>query len=159
MKFKILKIGALALVAVAVGIQFVRPDRTNPPADPGAAFEAVAKPPHAVAEIVRRACSDCHSHQTVWPWYSRIAPVSWLVADDVREGRAHLNFSEWNRLSAEASQLKMRQMCAEIRKGDMPVLQYRLLHREARLSAADVSAFCEAVWPAASVLAGLSLGR
>ncbi len=149
MKLKIIKIGALALAVVAIGIQFVRPDVTNPPADPGAAFEAVAKPPQPVADVVRRACVDCHSHQTVWPWYSRIAPVSWLVAGDVREGRAHLNLSEWNLLSAEASQLKMRQMCAEMRKGDMPLLQYRLLHREARLSPAEVSAFCEAARPAA----------
>jgi len=143
MKRTILKIGALVLAAVAVGIQFVQPDRSNPPTDPNATFEAVAKPPQPVSGVVRRACMDCHSHQTVWPWYSRIAPVSWLIADDVREGRAHLNFSEWNRLSPEASQLKMRQMCTEIRKGDMPMPQYRLLHREARLSPTDVSAFCE----------------
>ncbi len=144
MNRRTLKIGVLALAVVAVGIQFVQPNRTNPPADPAASFEAIAKPPQPVAHVVRRACMDCHSHETVWPWYSRVAPVSWVVANDVSEGRARLNFSEWSRFSEEASQLKIRQMCAEITKGEMPMAQYTLLHPVAKLSPDDISAFCKA---------------
>ena len=144
MRRKIFKTGVLALAVVAAGIQFAQPNRTNPPADPTAAFEAVANPPEAVAGVVRRACADCHSNQTVWPWYSRVAPVSWLVADDVSEGRSRLNLSEWNRLGAEASQLKMRQMCTEIRKGEMPMPLYTLMHPKAKVSPAEAAAFCKA---------------
>jgi hypothetical protein len=137
-------LSAAALAVVAVGIQFVRPERTNPPADPAASFEGVAKPSPPAAALVRRACYDCHSNQTVWPWYARVAPMSWLVAGDVREGRTHLNLSEWNRLSPEMSRLRMGEMCEEMRKGEMPLWQYLLLHRGARPSREEVAAFCAA---------------
>lgn len=144
MSGKTLRTAALAVVAVAVGIQFIQPDRTNPPSDPAASFEAVAKPSPQAAALVRRACYNCHSNQTVWPWYARVAPMSWLVAGDVRDGRAHLNLSEWNRLSPEMSRIKMGAMCEEMRKGEMPLWQYLLLHPEAKLSREDIAAFCAA---------------
>jgi hypothetical protein len=144
MSGKTLRTAALAVVAVAVGIQFIRPARTNPPADPAASFEAVAKPSPQAATLVRRACYDCHSNQTVWPWYARVAPSSWLVADDVRDGRAHLNLSEWNRLSPEMSRIRMGAMCEEMRKGEMPLWHYVPLHPEAKLSSEDIAAFCAA---------------
>ncbi len=130
------------------GIQFLQPDRTNPSSDPAAHFDAVAKPSKEASAVVRRACGDCHSNDTVWPWYSRIAPVSWVVADDVKVGRARLNISEWNRLSPEMSEKRMQQMCDEAKEGGMPLFSYKLMHPAAKLSAADVSAICSA--PAAT---------
>ena len=132
----------LTLAAIATGIQIVQTDRTNPPSDPAGSFEAVVRPSPQAAAVIRRACQDCHSNQTVWPWYSRVAPISWLVADDVKEGRAHLNFSEWNRLSPEVSQRRMSAMCKEVGEGGMPLWQYRVLHSESKLTASDVSALC-----------------
>lgn len=134
---------ALVVVAVAaVVIQFFPPERTNPPSDPAASFEAVVKPPAQVSAIVARACQNCHSHRTVWPWYSRVAPASWLVVDDVVSARRKMNFSAWARMSPERSQEVLGDMCQEVKAGDMPLWQYRILHPEAKLSAEDVAAVC-----------------
>jgi hypothetical protein len=133
----------VVVLAVLAAIQLFQPERTNPPVNPEMTFEAVAKPAPEVVSIIRRACSDCHTNSTVWPWYSRIAPVSWLVADDVKEGREHLNFSEWSLLGNEMSREKLKRICSEVRKGDMPLWQYRLIHSQARLSQADVDALCK----------------
>ncbi len=141
---KKLEYAAVALAALWVAAQFVRPERNNPPADPAASFEAVTAAAPQVRAVLERACADCHSNHTVWPWYSKVAPVSWLVAQDVKEGRARLNFSEWNRLAPEMSALRRKAMCKEVREGDMPPLQYRLIHTGARLSAADVGLLCSA---------------
>lgn len=139
---KVLKYGAWALVVGLGGAQFIQPERTNPPAHPAASFEAVAKPSHEVATIIGRACADCHSNQTVWPWYSRVAPASWLVARDVKEGRAQLNFSQWNIYSPEMTRIKMGEICDEVKKGGMPPPYYVPLHPEAKLVPAEVSALC-----------------
>ncbi len=82
--------------------------------------------------LVVRACYDCHSNETVWPWYSNIAPISWLIQRDVEEGRQKLNFSEWNRPQEEADEV-----IETVREGEMPPRLYTILHPEARLSAAE----------------------
>jgi hypothetical protein len=80
-------------------------------------------------ELAVRACFDCHSHETVWPWYSYVAPLSWRVVDHVREGREALNFSTWNNPSEEADE------AAEVvQEGEMPLRDYLQAHPEARLS-------------------------
>jgi hypothetical protein len=145
-KAKYLILGAVFIV---IAIQFAQPDRTNPPAD--SRFDAIAKSAPDAAPILKRACADCHSNETTWPWYSRIAPVSWLVADDVKEGRAHLNFSEWNFLSPEASAIKLREICREVKSGGMPMWQYRLMHPEARLTPGEIEKICSASGPVATV--------
>jgi hypothetical protein len=132
----------LGAAAVLLAMQFVQPDRSNPPEVPGASFEEVANPPREVAAVLDRACRDCHSHRTTWPWYSRVSPVSWMLADHVQEGRAHLNLSEWNRLGPEASGLRLTAMCNEMKRGAMPLWSYRLVHREARVLDAEVAAVC-----------------
>lgn len=83
-------------------------------------------------ELFYRACADCHSNGTNWPWYSRVAPVSWLVIRDVEEGRSHLNVSEWNRPQKDA-----HEAAEEVREGKMPLPIYLPAHPEARLSAAE----------------------
>jgi hypothetical protein len=141
---KVAKYVASCVLVLFVSIQFVQPSRTNPPASPEASFAAVARPSPEVAAIFKRACSDCHSNETTWPWYSRVSPVSWLLASDVREGRARMNLSEWNFLSPEASRLKLKSACKEVREDEMPMWQYRLMHSEARLTPADVDKICSA---------------
>ena len=121
--------GALALLLL---IQFVPVDRTNPPVETEAPLDA------ATRDILKRACYDCHSNETVWPWYAQIAPVSWLVAHDVEEGREHLNFSTWNRYDAEKQAKKRRKTWKEVDEGEMPLWFYLPLHPEARLSDADL---------------------
>jgi hypothetical protein len=82
--------------------------------------------------LARRACYDCHSNETVWPWYSHIAPLSWLIQQHVDDGRAHLNFSEWGRGEQEAEEA-----AETLREGEMPLPSYLLTHPAARLSAAE----------------------
>jgi len=142
MSMQLLKRIFLGLAAIAVGIQFVQPDRTDPSSDPAGSFEAVVRPSPQAAAIIRRACEDCHSNQTVWPWYSKVAPMSWLVADDVKDGRAKLNFSEWDRLSPELSRRRMGAICKEVSGGEMPLWQYRAIHAESKLTSSDISALC-----------------
>lgn len=139
---KVLKYGIAVLAAVLIVAQFIRPERSNPPTDPSASFEAVAKPPREVAAVIGRACRDCHSNQTVWPWYSHISPVSWLVAGDVKEGRAKLNFSQWNIYSPEMTRIKLGEICAELKKGEMPPLYYLPMHPETKVAPTEISAIC-----------------
>jgi hypothetical protein len=142
---KILTIGIPAAVVLFGAMQLIRPERTNPPSDPAASFASVAKPPAEVAAIVDRACRDCHTNDTVWPWYSGVAPVSWVIASHVKEGRARLNLSEWSRYGPEMSQIRQREMCQSVRSGDMPLWQHRLAHPESRLTEKDVALVCAAV--------------
>lgn len=128
--------------AVFLAAQFFQPARTNPPADPGASFAAVVKPPAHTAAVIGRSCADCHSNQTRWPWYSRVSPVSWMVARDVKQGRARLNFSEWNLYGPEMSKLRIGAMCRAAAQGDMPPKFYTPVHPEARLTEPDVAALC-----------------
>ncbi len=81
--------------------------------------------------LVKSTCFDCHSNETIWPWYSKIAPASWLVYRDVVEGRQRVNFSNWNRAQLE----EPGELTSVIREGEMPPLQYILIHASARLSA------------------------
>lgn len=148
---KLMKYGASVLAVAFIGAQFIQPERTNPPADPSASFEAVAKPPHAAAAVIGRACRDCHSNQTVWPWYSRISPVSWMVAGDVQKGRAKLNFSQWNIYSPEMTRIKLGEICEEMKEGKMPPPYYTPMHPESKLSPAEVAAVCSV--PAAQLQA------
>jgi hypothetical protein len=123
--------GVGVLVAAIVLAQLLPVDRENPPAE-----TEVPTTPEARALLVR-ACFDCHSNQVVWPWYSRVAPVSWLVAKDVREGREELNFSTWSRFNAKKQRKLLEKTLKEVDQGEMPLRLYRLGHPEARLSTAD----------------------
>lgn len=143
---RILKITLWAILATFVIAQFFQPVQTNPPVDPGSSFAAVARPPAEVVSIVKRACGDCHSNETVWPWYSNVSPASWLVFQDVQEGRAHLNFSEWSRFGPEMARTRIREVCEQAREGEMPPLYYLPLHPAASLSKADIGALCTVRW-------------
>lgn len=128
------RLRAAAVIAIVVGVAQVVPvARTNPPA----AGNPIA--PLQVAECLRRACYDCHSNETRWPWYSRIAPVSWLVSRHVQVARARLNFSDWTDYAYDpgTESDKLREIAAMIGNGTMPPWYYRLTHPRARLSTAD----------------------
>jgi hypothetical protein len=123
--------GALAVFAA---LQLFNPPHSNPP--PKTDFIAAANPPASVAATLRAACYDCHSHETVWPLYARIAPVSWLIASDVNEGRKHLNFSDWPVAAALAAK-KLDRINEEVDYREMPPKKYTLLHADARLTDAQ----------------------
>ena len=121
----------LALVSLLIAQAF-RIDTTNPPLQ-----QDVAAPPE-VDLLLRRACYDCHSNETVWPWYSDVAPLSWFLARDVREGRRELNFSTWNAYDAKKKAKKLKESAEEVAEGEMPPWFYVAAHRHAALSPADV---------------------
>ena len=133
----------LVLVALVAVAQFVPVGRSNPPTDPRLSLIATARPPAPVAAALERSCHDCHSNQTRWPWYSRVAPVSWLVARDVSEGRAHLNFSEWSALDTRRRSRRLEEICEMVNSGEMPLGIYLMLHPDARLTPQDVTAICD----------------
>jgi hypothetical protein len=116
-------LGALGAFALIQLVPYGR-DHTNPPVTQAAAFA-----PGPGLELARGACFDCHSNETEWPWYTNIAPASWLVQRDVEDGRETVNFSEWDRPQPEADEL-----LEVIRDGDMPPTSYTLIHPEARLT-------------------------
>jgi len=136
------KIAGGGVLLALLGMQFFPPVRTNPTSDPGASFEAVVKPPQEAASSLKRACNDFHSNQTAWPWYSNIAPVSWLVANDVNEGRAHLNLSNWTQPGAEGEKPEIGELCSEVQAGKMPLRSYTLLHPQAKLTGQEIAALC-----------------
>lgn len=119
-------IGAASLLILVQAIPYGRA-HTNPPVQ-GEPFWDSPR----TRELAARACFDCHSNQTKWPWYSRIAPVSWLVVKDVERGREHLNASEWQREQKDA-----REAAEEVREGSMPLPIYLPAHPEARLDAVE----------------------
>lgn len=124
-------VGAGVALVIA---QVIPVSRTNPPVE----SEVPASP--EVRQILRRACYDCHSNETVWPGYAYVAPVSWLIASDVLRGRRHMNFSTWNRLSADEQAKHFREAWEQVSEGEMPLGIYLPLHPEARLTDADKAA-------------------
>jgi len=126
---RVLQWGVIAIIGLLVAIQFVPYGHahTNPSVRAEPAWDSSETRTLAV-----RACYDCHSNQTTWPWYSNVAPISWLIQREVDEGRRELNFSEWDRPQREA-----RDAANQVRQGKMPPEYYVWLHPEARLSSSE----------------------
>ena len=130
---KVLKHISLWLGVTFILLQFIRIDVPPPPkAKPS---DEISAPPKVMA-ILKRSCYDCHSNHTKWPWYSNIAPISWEVRSHVKNGRAWLNFSIWNRYSNEKKE-KFYEGIAKAIDWKMPPPDYMLIHKNARLTPND----------------------
>ena len=127
----------------ALAIQLVRPARTNPSTDPSRTMATIVHVPPEVATVLDRACRDCHSHDTRWPWYSNVAPVSWFVIDHVNSGRRHFNYSNWAQHDKDKVPRLLKDICELTRKKEMPLSSYLWLHPEARTSDRDIAVLCE----------------
>ncbi len=138
-----LKQGALVFVLVFAAAQLVRPDRTNPATDGRRTIEARPGTASGLGAVLDRSCRDCHSNRTAWPWYTRIAPVSWAMAYGVRTGRKAANFSEWGAYRPEEQQRLLAESCRDVSTGKMPGA-WTLLHPEAKLSTRDIETICGA---------------
>ncbi|HEY1435246.1 MAG TPA: heme-binding domain-containing protein [Thermoanaerobaculia bacterium] len=137
MNKKIVRRALIGLGLVFLVAQLVPVDRANPPVQ-----GEVAAPP-AVRAILRRACYDCHSNEVVWPWYGRVAPVSWLLERDVREGRKEVNFSIFGQYAEKRRHRKWIEIPEQIEKAEMPPWFYTAVHPKARLSEADRAALVQ----------------
>ncbi len=145
----------VAACVVLAGAQIIPVDATNPPVEPGQTLEVSMPVPREVKSILKRACQDCHSNLTVWPWYSRVAPVSWFLAYHVSEGRRELNLSEWGSYAARRRERKLKEMCEQVTRDKMPLLTYTLGHPQAKLSDQDKRSVCQ--WTNAARTAGVSM--
>lgn len=123
----------IGLAVLAAAIQFVQPDRTNP--EVTADFDG----PEPVKAILQAKCYDCHSNETIWPWYSYVAPVSWWVADHVIEGREELNYSDWGNFSKKRRTKKTEETYDEIADGYMPLKSYLLTHRDTKVTEEELA--------------------
>jgi hypothetical protein len=130
----------IGILVCVIGLQFVRPDRTNPAGH--TASSLTARTPSQVTAILDRSCRDCHSNETRWPWYTNVSPMSWLVANHVHHGRDHFNYSEWATYPSDDQDKFLGAMCDLIKRERMPLPSYLLMHRNAALSPADVTTVC-----------------
>lgn len=141
---KILKIVLIILVIGFIVIQFInRPDKTVIAETSPDDITRHLQVPENVQNILKRSCYDCHSSHTVWPWYSNIAPVSWLVADDVTGGRKKMNFSQWSKIPDSKKEARLDAICEEIKEDEMPLPKYLIIHPDAALSQADKDILCK----------------
>jgi hypothetical protein len=116
--------------------------RSSPPVMPAETLEAHARLTPEVEAILERACRDCHTSRTVWPWYSRVPPVAWMVLDHVHHGRSHLNFSKWGAYPREERARLLEKACQLAAEGAMPLPSYTFIHDRSQLSDGDVNALC-----------------
>ncbi|MBB5343063.1 heme-binding domain-containing protein [Tunturibacter empetritectus] len=133
---------AVLTVASVVGLGFVHPFG-NPRVEPAKGFGTLlqgAKMPSDAKAVLITKCADCHSSETRWPVYARIAPGSWLIERDIVEARKKMDLSQWEGLSPDQQDVLMSKIVQEAKSGEMPPLQYRLLHWDAALSKSDVLA-------------------
>ena len=125
----------IGLVVILVIIQFIPVNRDNPE------VTSEIQAPTDVKQILERSCYDCHSNTTRWPWYSYIAPASWLVSYDVHEAREHMNLTRWDTYSPKDRLEYIEEMWEEVEEGEMPLWYYEIPHPKSRLSDADVQIF------------------
>jgi len=129
-----LRISVITLLIALGAAQLIQPETRNPSVNPARRLWSDHRVDPRVADITRRACGNCHSYETKWPWYAKFSPVSWFLARHVEQGRAKLNFDDWSPAAA-ADQLE--EIYDSVAKKKMPLWSYLLMHPEARLSRAD----------------------
>lgn len=129
-----------ALLVIFCGLQFLRPEITNPP------ITGDLKIPHEVQAILKNSCYDCHSNETNLTWYDKIVPASWLVAQHIKDGRSGLNFSNWDQLSPADQKAKLWESLNQVTLGAMPLGSYTLAHPKAELSPKDIKVLKDYIW-------------
>ena len=135
---KIVKKILMALLIILVIAQFFSPEKNIGDTTDLTAFLDETKPNDEVKAILKTTCYDCHSSNTVYPWYSKITPVNYWMAEHVEDGKKHLNFSEWENLSTSKKHHALKEILEEIEAKKMPLKSYLLLHQQAKLSATDI---------------------
>lgn len=136
---KILKKLLIVLLIVFIVIQFFRPEKNLSDTIPATDFIAMTNPSPAIETTLRSACYDCHSNNTNYPWYNEIAPVSFMIAEHIKDGKKHLNFSEWGTYSAKKKAHKLEELVEEVEEGHMPESSYTWMHADANLTKEQVA--------------------
>lgn len=134
---------AWGLLLVFVGMQFIKPDKNLGLPQELEPFFVETNPSESVREILGRACMDCHSNQTSYPWYNQVAPVSYWIADHVKQGKGHLNFSAWDSYEAKRKDHKLDEVIETVESGEMPLKEYTWTHQGARLTSQERQALLD----------------
>jgi hypothetical protein len=141
---RILKPALIVFAVLLVGAQFIRPAKNLSTAAHGPDDLTVLRPPAPeVKAVLERACFDCHSNNTRYPWYAEIQPIGWWLADHVKEGKAHLNFSNFGTYPAKRQERKLNELMDEVEEGQMPLTSYKLVHADARLTPDEIKALTD----------------
>ncbi len=127
----------LAILIVLIIIQFIQPSRNDRAEVSATDITKNHCIPENVQRVLQNACYDCHSNKTLYPWYSRIQPFSWLLANHIKKGKAELNFNEFGSYSLRRQASKLKGIENSIRDETMPLWSYTILHKNARLSKTD----------------------
>ena len=134
---KIVKIIALILLVGFVGIQFVPTDLNQSNTVPKTDFVLVNNTPENISTLLQESCYDCHSNNTQYPWYNKVQPVAWFLEDHIDEGKAELNFNEWDAYSNRRKKSKLKSITSQINDNEMPLASYTLIHKGAKLSKSE----------------------
>ena len=134
---KVLKLIGIVLLVGLVIIQFFPTNRNQSDMVPITDFMLVNNVPTELEEMVKTSCYDCHSNNTNYPWYNKVQPIAWFLQGHVEDGKAELNFNEWDDYSERRKKSKLRSIVSQVEEGEMPLASYTLIHGEARLSDAE----------------------
>ena len=134
---------AWGLLLVFVGMQFIKPDKNLGLPEELEPFLVETNPSESVREILGRACMDCHSNQTSYPWYNQVAPVSYWIADHVKQGKGHLNFSAWDSYEVKRKDHKLEEVIETVESGEMPLKEYTWTHQGASLTSQERQALLD----------------
>ncbi len=140
---KAIKIVVVLLVIAFATLQVFQVDRTNPPIIEAETLAAAVNVPENVQAIFDRSCNDCHSNNTVYPWYSKVQPSGWFVKDHIDDGRRHLNFSVFNTYEQKRKVKKLEEICEQVESKEMPLPSYLWLHRDAAMRDGEAKILCD----------------
>jgi hypothetical protein len=125
----------LQLIIVIGLLQFFQINKENPPIEQSKDFITINNPPIEISNILKASCYDCHSHETKYPWYTSVSPLSWWLRYHINDGRKHLNFSTWTDYDAKKQDHKLEECVEEVGEGEMPLNSYLWAHADAKLTA------------------------
>lgn len=131
---KIVKIIALVLLVVFVGIQFVPTTRNQSDVVPKTDFMLINDVPKEIKKKLKISCYDCHSNNTAYPWYNKVQPVAWFLESHIKKGKDELNFNEWADYSDRRKKSKLKSIISQIEDDEMPLGSYTLIHKDAVFS-------------------------
>ena len=131
---KISKIILLILLIVFVGIQFIPTKRNQSESVPNTDFMIVNNVPNNIKATLQTSCYDCHSNNTSYPWYNTVQPVAWFLENHIEEGKAELNFSEWDNYSNRRKKSKFNSIVSQIKDNKMPLSSYTFIHKNTIIS-------------------------
>jgi len=138
-----IKIIIIVLFSIFIVFQFFRPDFTNPPVIQSETLETAALVPANVQAILNRSCKDCHSNETVYPWYSKIQPSAWFLDDHIKKARKEMNLSVWKTYEARRKKRKLEEICEQVETKAMPLPSYLWIHHDAEMNDDDIKTLCD----------------